>query len=434
VTPAEGALRRGWCPGALAPMLTGDGYLVRLRVTGGILSAQRAREIARCSQEFGNGLIDLSNRAHAQIRGVASGRLDALTARLEALGLLDGDPAGEAVRNVIASPLAGLDPAAVLDSRAVVAALEDRLTRDTALHGLPAKFGFLVDDGGIAASLAGVAADIRFDAFQGEDGPAFAVGAGGTALSARSIAVCRPAELPDVAAALAKAFLMLRGIEEDAPRKMQALVERVGAQKLAEAAGLAFAVPSRLNVPGERLALLGWHGYLPEGMLGIGVPFGRLAAADLVLLADLAARAGSGELRLTPWRTLLLPGIGEESARDSVPALSHRFILDERDPRLAVAACPGGPACCNGSTPTQNDALAFADLARALAPQGVGVHVSGCAKGCARAASAPVTLIGRQGRYDVVLRGSARDAPSQWGLDTMQVAGLLARLAAGGAP
>jgi precorrin-3B synthase len=434
MSAAADAMRRGWCPGALRPMETGDGYLVRLRVTGGILSAHLAREIAQCAREFGNGLIDLSNRAHVQIRGVASDRLDALTARLGALGLLDADPAGEAVRNVMASPLAGLDPAAALDIRPVTAALEDRLTRDTALHSLPGKFGFLIDDGGVIASLAGVAADIRFDAFEGKDGPAFAVGAGGTALSARAVAVCRPTELPDVAAALAKAFLTLRGLDENAPRHMQVLVERVGARKLAAAAGLAFAAPSRLAGTGQRLALLGWHGYLPEGVLGIGVPFGRLAAADLVLLTDLAGRAGSSELRLTPWRSFLLPGIGEESARASVQALSPRFILDKSDARVAVAACPGGPACSKGSTPTQRDALAFADLARALAPQGVGVHVSGCAKGCARAASAPVTLIGRQGRYDVVLHGSTRDAPSQTGLDKLQVAALLRRLAAGGAP
>jgi precorrin-3B synthase len=39
------------------------------------------------------------------------------------------------------------------------------------------------------------------------------------------------------------------------------------------------------------------------------------------------------------------------------------------------------------------------------------VHVSGCAKGCARRAAADLTLVGKDGRYGVVIRGSARDEP-----------------------
>ena len=61
---------RGWCPGALRPMRTGDGLLVRLRITGGILAAALAREIAACARSYGNGAIDLSNRGNLQLRGV----------------------------------------------------------------------------------------------------------------------------------------------------------------------------------------------------------------------------------------------------------------------------------------------------------------------------------------------------------------------------
>ena len=44
---APASLRKGWCPGALAPMRTGDGLLVRLRVTGGRLDLDRARSDRR---------------------------------------------------------------------------------------------------------------------------------------------------------------------------------------------------------------------------------------------------------------------------------------------------------------------------------------------------------------------------------------------------
>ena len=44
---------RGWCPGALRPMQSGDGLIVRLRLTGGILPMALAADIARCLKPGG---------------------------------------------------------------------------------------------------------------------------------------------------------------------------------------------------------------------------------------------------------------------------------------------------------------------------------------------------------------------------------------------
>jgi precorrin-3B synthase len=51
------SLVKGWCPGALRPMESGDGLLVRLRITGGIISAAKARIIAEAAMQHGNGSI-----------------------------------------------------------------------------------------------------------------------------------------------------------------------------------------------------------------------------------------------------------------------------------------------------------------------------------------------------------------------------------------
>jgi precorrin-3B synthase len=37
------------------------------------------------------------------------------------------------------------------------------------------------------------------------------------------------------------------------------------------------------------------------------------------------------------------------------------------------------------------------------------IHVSGCAKGCARSAPADLVLVGKDGRYGIVRNGTARD-------------------------
>ena len=106
-------MRRGWCPGALRPMQTGDGLLVRVRVPESRLSSEVAEALAKAAETCGNGAIDLSARANLQIRGVSDATLTVLQRRLESLGLLDADGAeAEARRNVLGPPLAGEEPSA----------------------------------------------------------------------------------------------------------------------------------------------------------------------------------------------------------------------------------------------------------------------------------------------------------------------------------
>src|SRR6202020_600902 len=91
------------------------------------------------------------------------------------LGLLDDGPDGEAVRNVMISPLAGIDPAEMLDARGVGRELERRLASDKSLWALPSKVGFIGDGGGVL-SLAQQRADVRLVAVARDSEAAFAVG------------------------------------------------------------------------------------------------------------------------------------------------------------------------------------------------------------------------------------------------------------------
>jgi len=401
---------KGWCPGALRPMLSGDGYLVRLRISGGVVSATAARAIADWAQRYGNGLLDLSARANLQLRGVEEASLPALVEALQAHGLIDESAEAEAVRNVLASPLAGFSPDAAFDIRPYVRALEQRLARDEALHGLPSKFGFIVDDGG-GLSLSGLGADVRFLALRGEAAPRFMASLAGC----DDAAVIEAADLPDVAARLAVAFMNEARKCETPPRRMGALIASHGAAVIWRAAGLAPTHQTpRAAMPPQPL---GHHTIGASGFLGLGFAFGRISARDLAWLADMAQTHGSDEMRLTPWRAILLPGVDAKAARNILSQASDAFITDPSDARLAVIACPGAPACASADAPTQDHALSLAPLARALSPSGVTLHVSGCAKSCARPHASAVTLVARAGLYDLITQGRASDTPVQQGLD-----------------
>ena len=53
------------------------------------------------------------------------------------------------------------------------------------------------------------------------------------------------------------------------------------------------------------------------------------------------------------------------------------------------------------------------------------LHVSGCSKSCAHRGHASLTLVGRDGRYDLIRNGAVADRPSLTGLNIDQIEALL---------
>ena len=384
---------RGWCPGARRPMRSGDGLILRLRITGGRLASEAAHAIADIASHCGNGELDLGRRGNLQLRGIRDDSLSMAVAGLGDLGLLDEDAGAEAVRNVVASPLSDFDDSAEGNAFALAGKLEAALVGDPSLRSLPGKFGFSIDDGG-RFSLTNTAADVRLQ---------FTRAGVALSLDGGSHAVEVPFEQAVTAALhLARAFLDLTSRFPAPPRRMAALAAQLGSQAVFAAAGLA---PVG-DLPAENLVPAPLIGAFPTH-LGVGLPFGRLTADQLRLLANLAA----SEIRLTPYRAILLPGA---TADHLSRLLEAGLITRPDDPLLAVAACPGAPACGSASIETRH----FARRLAALKPsaEGVWLHVSGCEKGCASSARHAVTLVGRDGSLDLVLDGRPTDPPCRTGL------------------
>jgi len=425
------ALVKGWCPGAVRPMETGDGFLVRVRLTAGILPAELAGELATIARQWGNELIDYSQRGNLQLRGVQIDDLHLVQGRLADLGVLDRDAASEAVRNIVPSPLSGLDPSAAIDGRALCAALEKRLVEDTTVHALPGKFGFVVDEGG-RLSLDDVAVDVRFTGLATEDGPRVLISVATAPGHYQPIAVASVEETPDRAADLARGVVALRAAMPDAPRRMHEILARTGLAALFRASGFGEVMADVATLPRAHgaAAVLGDHTARPGSWLGIGAPFGRFTADQLALLGDLAAERAMGELRLTPWRVILMPGVKPEKLPRIRPWISGAgFVFSPDDPRLAVVTCAGASGCRSATVEARADGEALAATARKLAKSGLTLHVSGCEKGCAHPGKCQVTLTGRDGKYDLVRDGRAWDAPWATGLDLTEAKAALVDLA-----
>ncbi len=420
----ETVLRKGWCPGARRPMQAKDGLLVRLRISGGIVSAATLRGLAQAGRAQGNGVFDLSARANLQMRGVRGESLPLLTETLAGLGLLDQNAAAEAVRNVMVSPLAGLDGR--IDAARAALELEAALAANTDLHALPGKFGFLIDDGS-ALSLGSVPADVRFDWIGGLQ--FFAIGIGGRANEAIYLGCCKGDDISRAALRIARAFLRLGSQMAEPPRRMRGLVERCGAAAIAALAGLRPGSPRKSGAI-EEPCPVGLLRFNESTCFGVGAAFGRLDADMLDTAACAAEVFGAGEIRLTPWRALIVPHVQERQA-DALRAhfTAQGFIVDPEDGRLAVAACGGASTCERGTTDTRSDALALMFAARRLCKTGVALHVSGCAKGCARQAATPFTLVAHAGRYNLVLDAHDAGISDTNGIDLAAVRKILETMA-----
>ena len=383
---AQSPVILGWCPGALRPMPSGDGLVVRVRPRGGRLTPAEAAGLARLALAHGNGLIDVSARANVQLRGVTEQSYEPLIAGLSALGLVDATPAAEAQRNIVISPFWSPGDG----TPDLAAALAAALTGPDA-PGLPGKFGFSVDCGTVPV-LQDVSADIRFE--RGGDGGLICRADG--ALAGASVTI-----ETSVAAAMAMAawFVDSNGMQNGRGRMSRHLAN--GAV-LPEAF---LTVPMQTGVRFEPKP-----GAVAAGFL-VGLEFGQMRGETLAALAQL------GPIRLTPWRLLLIENV-------RVAPDTSGLIVQPDDPLLHVVACTGAPGCLQGRQPTRVLARSLASsLARSLAEQVVPglsarplLHVSGCAKGCAHPTKAAMTLTAEASGFALVRDGRADDVPVLRGL------------------
>ncbi|WP_245184513.1 cobalamin biosynthesis protein CobG [Halomonas salinarum] len=369
---------RGWCPGAWRPMASSDGLLVRVRPRLGRLTRAQGLALCDAAETFGSGLIELTRRANLQLRGVSEAGWPSLMAFLVEHGLVDSNAEVERRPALMLAPDWRDGDATHRAASLLVERLETWPT-------LPDKWGLAID-AGPEPVLTDASADLRLER-SSEGGLLVRV-------DGRDLGI--PVDDVDDAVALmtrlAWWFVDVGGLEAGRMRRFTAPLPDWAAADAAATTAPAASGPHL--VPGAH----------PRGRV-VGLPFGRAPAS--VLRSAFCAEDVTG-VRVTPWRRLLLEG---EGGADAAPV--EGLIDDARDPRLAMDACPGAPYCTQASVAT----LRLADrlkgrLSERLSEQGGGrVHISGCAKGCARGRSAEVCLTGRDGRYDLILGGRADDTP-----------------------
>ncbi|MEW6255797.1 MAG: precorrin-3B synthase [Pseudomonadota bacterium] len=363
--------RRGACPALSAPMQTGDGLLVRLVPESGALDLTALAGLARAAQLCGNGILEVTARGSLQMRGLSRATLPTLVETVTALGI----SAREGL-SIALSPLSGMDASERRDGRALARAILEGVS-DAGLHGRLGPKVSVVIDGGGAVTLDTLKADIRL--------LARADGRWGFELASDGQTAVLDGDATEEEAAARVVDHLGRIANWGPDARMTDLLKDAPRAAVTTSGG-------RPAAAGQALALRNGTFALP-----LALAFGSTDSGAMIALADTARAHGVLDMRPAPARLLLATGLAADQVepfRAAAGALG--FIVDPRDPRLFVAACPGAPRCASGLLTSRAVA---GEVARALAPLLDGtaeIHLSGCSKGCAHPAPATLTLVGIQ--------------------------------------
>ncbi len=384
-----------------------NAFMCRLRIPGGILSAAQLEGVADIAADCAGGYADITTRANLQLREIAAARGPEVVMRLGDIGLLPRGTGADNVRNITASPTAGIDAGELLDTRPLVRALHHHILHTRDLFALPRKFNISIAGGG-AVEVLQETNDISLSAVQTAAGLRFALTLGGITghhdFARPTGVVVAPGDVVALCDAILRVFIAEGDRTDRKKARLKYVLDCIGAdaflglveQRLGRALerGEWSAPP-----PPDKHGHVGVHAQKQPGLSYIGVvtPVGRLDVAQLRGLASVARTHGSGTLRLTVWQNLLISDVPDAALPAALDAIAALGLTHQASAlRGGLVACTGNAGCKFAASNTKRHAAELADYleARLVLDQPINIHLTGCHHSCAQHYVADIGLLG----------------------------------------
>ncbi len=417
-----------------------ESFMLRCRIAGGSLTTGQFRGLAEIAADWGPGRIDLTTRANVQVREIMPKDCPEVLMKLDDLGLTSQGSGADNIRNITATPTSGFDPDELIDVMPYARAIHHYILRNRDLYGLPRKFNISYDSGG-RVSVCADTNDIAFYAVKlGSNEMGIAPGVyfrmqlcgitGHRQFATDCGILLTPAETIPVAAALIHVFIENGDRTNRKKARLKYLVDQWGLPKtLAETQKkLAFdlrhfpledCVPA---IPKSKHGHLGIHRQTDgNNYLGVLIPVGAMPSEKVLQICDIADRYGRGEIRLTVWQNLIIPGISPENT-DAAAAAVIAAGFDYRASSITggIIACTGSRGCKYAAAETKGNAIALGEyLSRNLElDTPVNIHLTGCQHSCAQHYIGDIGMMGVRVKtesgdsvdgYHIVLGGGVDD-------------------------
>jgi ferredoxin-nitrite reductase len=383
-----------------------NSYMCRLRLPNGILNHWQMAGLAMLAITHGGGYAHVTTRANLQIREIGAKKAVGLIEAIQMLGLHTRGSGADNIRNITGTPTAGIDPQELLDTRPYAREWHFHILNNRTLSGLPRKFNVAFDGGGKIAALEETN-DIGFQAVEVLDGAGvepgvwFRLALGGITGHqdfARNTGVClRPENATRVADAIVRVFIDHGDRTNRTKARLKYLLDAWGFEKFLAAVEDKLGeklthIPDnwvRERPQPDRLAHIGINPQKQPGLnwIGIVLPTGKLTAAQMRGLSEIAATFGDGDIRLTVWQNLLISGVPDRKVTDVEAAVAALGLGTSATPlRAGLVACTGNTGCKFAAADTKGTAEMIASHveSRLIMDQPINIHLTGCHHSCAQ--------------------------------------------------
>ena len=387
----------------------GDAYMMRIKVPGGVLTAEQTKVIGRIAVDFANGpypnphfgnnFLDITTRQDIQLHWIRMEDIPEIWDRLETAGMTTVQACGDSARNVLCCPVSGLDAEEVADAYPMAQEISDYFTGNREYANLPRKFKMSVT-GCLEDCAQAEINDIGMLPARLEDGTVgFNVRVGGGLSDGPRMAsdidvFVTPDQAVELTRGIAQVFGELGNRENRWLARMRYLVQELGPERFREE--LEKRVDFELAPAGEDLTRhyrgdhVGVHEQKQEGLyyVGLNVPVGRMSGEQFEEAGGLAERYGE-DLRLATDQNLIITGVPEERLEDLLAEpLLERFSPEPGAFERGVVACTGSEFCRFGIVETKVRAVEWArEMDRRVGDLGqdaIRMHFSGCSASCAQ--------------------------------------------------
>lgn len=401
-------------------------FMLRMRLPNGVVTSKQMKVLASAIEKYGeDGTADITTRQNIQLRGIRLEDIPDIFRRFKEVGLTSIQSGMDNVRNLTGSPVAGIDPDELIDTREMNQLVQDMITNsgegNYSFSNLPRKFNIAIEgarDNSIHAELN----DLAFVPAYKDGILGFNVLVGGY-LSAQRCAesipmgVWLPANNEDIVE-FSRAILTVytengakEGLRASRPKaRMMWLIEAWGIEKFRTEIAKEFGKPLADAAPKDEITQdkkdhLGVHPQKQSGYsyVGLHVPMGRFTAEPMFELARLAEIYGDSEIRLTVEQNVIIPHIAEENIETFLTeSLLEKFTTDPSTLARSVISCTGAQYCNFALIETKQQAWKMAtELDQELdIPNRVRLHWTGCPNSCGQPQAGDIGLMGTKVRKD----------------------------------
>jgi sulfite reductase (ferredoxin) len=399
-------------------------FMMRIGLPNGIATTEQLQIIADIAAKHGRDLVDITVRQAIQLHWLTIESLPSIVERLDAAGLSPKGACGDVVRNVTGCPLAGLAADEVIDASPFALAAAADLNGNPDLYNLPRKFKVSITGCSAWCSYPEINDIGLTPAVRNEEvGFSLRVGGGLSAdphLAVRLNAFVQQSQAAAVVRKITELFRDQQGLRESRDRaRMKHLFLREGWTAETFLAELNRRLGYQLDPAVEEAVPddvyrdhVGIHRQKQEGLsyVGLSVLRGRMTAAQLHAVADLAKTYGNGQLRTTVMQNLIVVNVPTSKAQELARELEGLGLPVQGSSfwRGAIA-CTGTEFCKLAITETKGFTRWLVDELEERLPgfdQQIKLHVTGCPNSCGQHWIADIGLEGKRLKHE----GKLQDA------------------------